>query len=251
MHKKLIIEAFKKAKKERKEKGENIPSAVHMAEDLSEFVKSIENFSLGERSFRDYRRDSEALIDNNKDINIKQLRVINGLCKYLGYGNYMDYKVKNPILLDNIKFVGIDDVNEENLTSIKKDISNFLKKNKIIIITSSVIIIIVFIMTSINQQRWMVWDNNQYLEVKFDAKKHNLGQLKIYKEERIKYFRKIEPSCEVEYFDERGDVRIWYGKNLNDKLEIFTSFGLHPRTGKTLKPISKYMVDKYFCSKDK
>ena len=94
----------------------------------------------------------------------------------------------------------------------------------------------------------MVWDKDHYKEVKIDTDKYSFDQLKIYKEERIKYFQKIEPSCEVKYFDQRGKVKVWYGKNVKGDLEIFSSFGLHPETGKTLKPITKYMIRKYFCN---
>ena len=30
-------------------------------------------------------------------------------------------------------------------------------------------------------------------------------------------------------------------------LQYFTALGLHPETGKTLKPITQYMIDKYIC----
>ena len=44
-----------------------------------------------------------------------------------------------------------------------------------------------------------------------------------------------------------GSERLWYGKNKNKELEYFTAFGKHPETGKTLKPITKYMIAKYIC----
>lgn len=59
----------------------------------------------------------------------------------------------------------------------------------------------------------------------------------------------MKPSCDLIFFDKSGNAQIWYGKNLKGELEIFTSLGLHPETGKTLKPISKYMIEKYICTK--
>ena len=98
MHKILILKAFEKAKLEREKKGDNQPSKVHMAEDISEFIESSEGFRLSERSYRDYRREAENLIDKEGDINIKQLKVINGLCKYLVFDNYISFKLSTSIL---------------------------------------------------------------------------------------------------------------------------------------------------------
>lgn len=93
----------------------------------------------------------------------------------------------------------------------------------------------------------MIWEVDHYEEVSFDPKKYGIGKLKLYKKERILYFKKIEGTCEYTYFDTEGEVRVWYGKNHTGKLELFTSLGLHPETGKTLKPITKYMIRKYIC----
>lgn len=244
MHKRLIIEAFKKAEKERKEKGDNKPSAIHMAEDLSEFVKSVENFSLGERSYRDYLRGAEALLDDIEDININQLKVVNGLCKYLGFESYTVFKNKNSTFIENKKTIE----NKVKISSLSR-LSVFVKKNKVFLVLISVALALltITIINKINKQRWMVWNKDHYVEVKFDTKKYDLGQLKLYNEERIKFFKKVLLDCDRTFFDKKGNPIIWYGKNNLGELELFTSIGLHPETGKTLKPITQYMVKKYVC----
>ena len=93
----------------------------------------------------------------------------------------------------------------------------------------------------------MIWDNDHYVEVKFDIEKYNISQLKYYKEERIKFFKRIEPDCNYEFFSSDGSVMVWYGKNAKKELQYFTDYGLHPETGKTLKPITDYMINKYIC----
>ena len=62
------------------------------------------------------------------------------------------------------------------------------------------------------------------------------------------FFKKINPDCEYSFFNNDGSVRVWYGKNVSKELEFFTDLGLHPETGKTLKPITQYMIDKYVCN---
>ncbi|MDD7887112.1 hypothetical protein [Flavivirga sp. 57AJ16] len=227
MHKKLIIKAFDKARAERKKIGEKNPSTIHIAEDLSEYIHENEKFKLGERSFRDYKNEAENLIDKNEDINIKQLKVIIGLCKYLGFDRYEDFESRNK--------------------SKTKKLCAFFKKNRYILSTIAIISIILLIIMSMNRQCWMVWEKDRYVEVKFDTQKYSLGQMKLYNEDRIKYFKKIDADCNTEFFGPHREVKIWYGKNSKKELEFFTSVGLHPETGKTLDPITVYMIRKYIC----
>ena len=225
MYKKLIIEAFKKAKSQREEKGEKNPSNVSLAEDLSDYIDKTKNHKLGEKSFRVYKNEAEKLTDSSLDINIKQFKIVIGLCKYLGYNNYEDFSSRKSY-------------------EIKKRV-NFFKKNGITLSVLGLSIIIFSIISSAKKQRWMIWEENHYAEVNFDTKKYNLGQLKLYNEERITNFKQIYPDSNTIFFDSSGDVKIWYGKNNNKELEYFTALGLHPETGKTLDPITIYMIRKY------
>ncbi len=93
----------------------------------------------------------------------------------------------------------------------------------------------------------MVWEKSQYVEVKFDTKKYSLGQIKLYNEDRVKHFKKVDVDCNTEFFDSNEKVKIWYGKNKKKTLEYFSALGLHPETSKTLNPITPYMIRKYIC----
>ena len=119
------------------------------------------------------------------------------------------------------------------------------------IIGAGVIVITLIIFSSkqvlSNNMRWMVWDQDHYVEVKLDFDQYDIGQLKIYKQERIDHFKRILVDCNTAFFDNSGAPQIWYGKNAEKTLEFFTSYGLHPETGKTLKPITTYMIGKYVC----
>ena len=64
---------------------------------------------------------------------------------------------------------------------------------------------------------------------------------------KIENFRKIEAICDDIYFDEENKPKVWYRKVSKSEIELFTAPGLHPVNGKTLKPISTYMIDKYIC----
>lgn len=205
----------------------------------------------------------EKYIEGNNDrTNNPSTELLNKIAEYIGYKNYEDFITKTPteVHLDTLSLEkGLKPIEDIKLNKVgKKKNLPFLKKQEIELkkspkkyqILATVSLLIIFISVGflyVNQQRWMVWNKDHYIEAEFDTKKYDINQLKIYKEDRIKYFKKIEPNCEVKYFDESGKVNVWYGKNRKGELEIFTSLGLHPETGKTLKPITKYMIRKYFC----
>lgn len=56
-------------------------------------------------------------------------------------------------------------------------------------------------------------NGNNYVETDFDTKKYNIGQLKIYNEDRILNFGKIIPNCQYKFFEDSGKANLWYGKN--------------------------------------
>ena len=56
--------------------------------------------------------------------------------------------------------------------------------------------------------------------------------------------KKINVSDTTSFF-KLGEPCIWYGKSVDGNYECFNIPGLHPETGKTLKPITQYIVDKY------
>lgn len=98
-----------------------------------------------------------------------------------------------------------------------------------------------------NDTRWMIWQDDHYVEVAFNAENYNTNQLKLYKEDRFLHFREISVTCDTNFFSNDGGVKNWYGKSTDTALDYFTALGLHPETGKTLKPITQYMIDTHIC----
>ncbi len=85
----------------------------------------------------------------------------------------------------------------------------------------------------------IIWDGDRYVETICSGnaleKPMNLSLLNN--------FRRTAVSDTTRFF-RNGRPAIWYHKS-NKELEYFTAPGLHPETGKTLKPITQYMIDKY------
>jgi hypothetical protein len=64
-------------------------------------------------------------------------------------------------------------------------------------------------------------------------------------DESIKNLKKIEVNNQTKFF-RNGKPIVWYCKHNNNKLVFYNSFGFDPETGKPLKPITNYMIKKYY-----
>lgn len=236
MHRLLIIKTFKKVKDEEEKSTGIRPSDTAASKLLSDYIWEREKLSFGERRLSDYyRMAKKSEVDQ---VIVKDPRVVLAMCNYLDSNSFSDFKKAN----------GIVTTDKKPAKNAKTTFVDFLKNHKVSIYISSSIVLIMLIIFSANKQRWMVWENDRYVEISFDPEKYNLGQIKLYNKERIKYFRRVIVDCETDFFDSNGKVKIWYGKNKNKELEFFTSLGLHPETGKTLDPITDYMIKKYVCN---
>ncbi|WP_157418071.1 hypothetical protein [Aequorivita capsosiphonis] len=240
MHNRLITESFEKALKQEEERGNINPSKSRLATVLSYYIEENQDFQFGERRLRDYYNEALAATQ----VEIKQPAVLNGLSSFLGYSDYTDFVIRIKGDKKDLIQNGSDDTITYNLR-----ITDFVKHHKVslaIAIVSAMVIL--FLMVS-KQQRWMKWDGTNYIEASFDADKLSKGELKAYKEDRIANFTRLNPQCETQFFNADGSVRVWYSKNKNGSLDFFSSYGLHPITGKTLKPVTRYIIDKYVCER--
>ncbi|MGJ8594147.1 MAG: hypothetical protein ACSHXF_16480 [Aquaticitalea sp.] len=240
MHNQLILNSFEKARHHLILQGISEPSKRQQSIELSTYLTDDYGFPFGDKSLRNYYGDAVAL----KDVRISQLEVIKGLCLYLGYSDFQDYMCQANISDVDTAIMGFTQTETHKTSATPKK-----KKNQIIFIGVGLIVVIgIVIAMSINKQRWMIWVQDHYEEVDFDQEKLSNGTLKLYKEDRIEDFRKVENAdCDYHFFNKNGAINVWYGKNKEGHIELFTDIGLHPETGKSLKPISKYMIRKYFC----
>ncbi len=255
MHKKLILKVFDKARKELYSKGVKAPSNHQLAIHVSDFITDEVDFSITKKSIGTYYKSALVATDS-EDINISQIKVVNGLCQYLGFKNYEEFIKGDSEEIDEIIYV-TRNPNEKGTIIVRPKsnklfvwLSNATTSNiKIIWITVLVFIIgasTVIYYTS-NSTRWMIWNEDHYEEAHFNQNQLSKGDLKIYKEERIKDFKKIIPNCNTVFFKTDGTENLWYGKNSMGVLEYFTDLGLHPETGKTLKRITMHMIKKHIC----
>lgn len=111
-------------------------------------------------------------------------------------------------------------------------------------------LLIIFLVSAYGAQQFispkkecMQWQKDHYELV--DCSIAGLGimnEIKPTAEEELK-LKKIEVSMQTRFFQKNKAI-VWYCKN-NGKQEYFNSAGFHPENGKPLKPISRYIIDKY------
>ena len=239
MHRKLLLMAFEKMRGELVvESGVN-PSANKCANRLSEIIS--EEFSYGPKSLRTLKKKAEK--GEEVEFHIPQPEVVHALAKYLDYENYEEFILMNKgreqkriddggVLLISPTDGTAQEKGRETVTGLKKN-NKFMKGIAYAGIFFIAITLSVYLF--VDRQKWMVWNGNHYEIKPFDPELERKGVLSIYDENNYQYLKKITPTCNTQFFNGDGSVRIWYGKNREGELEYFSSHGLHPQTGKNPK----------------
>ena len=91
----------------------------------------------------------------------------------------------------------------------------------------------------------MYWSGDRYIETTCDTKTP-YGQIVALDNFKVDNFKKI---IRPDTLTENDINKVWYLKT-NNELELYTSDGKHPQqTHRRLRPLSKYMFDKYVVGK--
>ena len=247
MHRKLLLMAFEKVQEELMGEGNVSPSRNQCAIRLSEIVSEV--FPYSPKSFNTLHKKAKK--NEKGDFNIPRPEVVSVLVKYVGFNNYEEFVLSNKERTEKKIDDGdlsISPAAGRAKASLERDKKSRLKKIYTLISISLVAIIVSFYFYE-NRQKWMVWNGQRYEVKSFDPELEKNGVLNLYDENNYHYLKKIIPTCDTQFFNGDGSVRVWYGKNSKKEYEFFTALGEHPETRKTLKPISRYMIEKYICPK--
>lgn len=207
MHKELVLSAFKKAKKEVKEATGVNMSVTGLSKRISDYMMEECHFQYHEKSLRN---KYNIALKNEQDVELKS-SVANCLCCYLDYENYAEFILKNTIQETTTEIV--EDVTLDKENTFKKEPSMgeklkiVIQKNKVTLIFCSLVFLLYFGLYTVDKQQWMIWNNDHYVEVQFDIEKYGVSNLKLYKHERIKNYRKVK--------SDRSES-LWYQKTTNE-----------------------------------
>jgi len=144
-------------------------------------------------------------------------------------------------------------INVTEEASIQKQKKIPLKKIGII----GIVVVIIGISLFLNIRNWtakecMVWKGDKYEAVDCSETINSFTETTLPKDDKlIEEFRKMKVDTKTSFFDKKGKPKIWYIKNPNGTLEFYNKPGLQPETGKTLKPISRYIIQEYVLTQNK
>ncbi|MCG2611799.1 hypothetical protein LZZ90_09815 [Flavobacterium sp. SM15] len=88
----------------------------------------------------------------------------------------------------------------------------------------------------------MEWQKDHYVVV--DCSSETQGFVRIPFDESLTDFRRIWP-CDTTTFFKDGKAVLWYCKS-GDEIELYNKPGFDPVYEKPLRPITEYMINKYF-----
>lgn len=209
MTEKLVDKAFKKSGRESEKDSVN-GRAEYLAEHIFEVFKFQVSPKTLIRYFKKEYSPSHPLTDY--------------LSQYLGYGNYGEFVSK-----------------ESEPTS--KPEEKTLEKYKAGIIALILLLILgssAYVGYQSGREECMVWKVDHFERIACSGK----GNEELLRTSRLDNFKKITPTDTDAAFLKNGKVQVWYDKS-NKNLEFFTAPGIHPVNGKTLKPVTPYIIEKY------
>jgi len=120
-----------------------------------------------------------------------------------------------------------------------------------------IIVVIIGISFFLNIRNWttkecMVWKEDKYEAVDCSMTINSFAETTLPKDDKlIEEFRKMKVDSKTSFFDKKGNPKVWYIKNTNGTLEFFNQPGLQPETGKTLRPVSRYIIQEYVLNENK
>ena len=141
MDNKLLLEAFKKA-----EKDIQTDKPTRLAQHLSDYILEQSGEPYGEKSLRTHYKTAK----KGDPIDLKKF-VANALSVYLGYESFEDFVKAQP----------------------SKPVEPTGMSSRYKWAIAGLLFIVLFVTISylqFNKQRWMVWQEDHYVEVSFDEK---------------------------------------------------------------------------------
>ncbi|GLB53620.1 hypothetical protein NBRC110019_26610 [Neptunitalea chrysea] len=225
MQRVLLLESFAKVAKEFSHL-----SKTKQAEELSNIIEEHSEL-LGDKEVLTGKRLTQLKRDAEEGAITMRMGIANALAHYIGYQDFVAYSKAY----------------QKKQLTLKDKTVGFLDKHKITLLVSVVLLVVFLIIGQITKRKWMIWNKDHYEKVDFNEAYFNTGKLKIYEEDLCTKFLKVKPYCKTVFFTANDKPLIWYGKSKNGTYEFFTSNGNHPETGKQLRPITKYMINKYIC----
>ena len=231
----IVIEVFAKA-----ERKYALKKKYKLAEFIAVEVLELTKISVNSRTFVNYY---ERYIEKKEGIAIPKHENIECLCKFLECNSYKDYVEKKY------------STNEEQPDKQSNPEEEKLLKNEQLKKTENSTILRVLWIIAILGLGWMSYtlfkpeDKNNcmiWIEDHYEPTECNgqSGEIALDKETQEGMHQLFGICNTSTFFLPNDEPVVWYDKH-HKKLTFFTMPGIHPENGKTLKPITQGIIDKY------
>lgn len=96
------------------------------------------------------------------------------------------------------------------------------------------------------QKQCMQWSGDHYEKVSCDLEVNGLGSFNVVEpfDKTVFDLKKIKVCDTTPFFNKNGDAIVWYGKTANG-IDFFNGHGRHPESNSSLKPVTRYILNKY------
>lgn len=125
----------------------------------------------------------------------------------------------------------------------KPTISGIIKYSIVTAFSAGLAIMIYF---AFFQKQCMQWSNDHYEKVTCDLEVNGLGSFNVVEpfDKTVFDLKKIKVCDTTPFFNKNGDAIVWYGKTANG-IDFFNGHGRHPENNSPLKPVTRYILNKY------
>ena len=154
--------------------------------------------------------------------------VLNAMCRYLGHRDFKGFEAKSQG----------EFINKELL----KEIEHLKKRSRKreprgLMVILALLMALLFYSSKYYEKNCMVWTGDHYEKVRCSG----LANETALDNETMENMRRVSPCDSVPFF-RYGKPAVWYDTS-NGQYSFFTYHGLHPTNGKTLRPITREIVD--------
>lgn len=179
----------------------------------------------------------------NESKSVASMFSLNSASEFLGYKDFADFcreVFSEQELIPKAKNIN-EDLGFEKIQIPQKN--NFRKAIAGIGITTVLGLGSYFGLSSVAEPQCMYWNETRYEKISCEENLHPTIEKEIYDEQLLTHFYQLEITDTTTFF-EYGKPIVWYIK-VDGKIEFYSAPGNHPLTGKQLKPVTHYIVNKY------
>lgn len=228
--KELMRLVFDKAKRDSRETSKTA---------LSKHIETEMNSRINQRTLVRYY--NQFILDEGGEVahNRSGFDIVSN---YLGYGDFADFC--RQVFPEESSTGGKEAENKEiKVNSQPIPVAKFRKKATGIGVATALGLGIYFGMNTLNKPQCMRWAGTTYVRAHCDETLHPNTPIIPLNEQLLEHLHKIEVTDTTTFF-EAGKPNIWYLK-VDGGIEFYSAPGNHPVSGKTLKPVTSYIVEKY------